>query len=373
MSSAAVAHDVKADTKAAATDSSLLSPRFYLTDFKKMNALRFDHMADEFKAMHKRFVDDPNKHFFKRDDDGDFDRDFSALPTEFKEFLIRGCIGEFSGALLYNKIAERVDDPVLSETYRLMARDEGRHSGFIRLAMRDINADLDLQLLQSEKEPVYMHPKLIMYTTYLSEVIGYFRYINIYDHLQKNPDKRYHPIFKYFGGWCQDELKHGDFIGLQLLAQRELYLTGGVNRQLMKFFSWAVYVTMWLRDLKAQKFYASIGMDWRAYDLKVLRETNNYAQRIFGFRLNLDSPKTVEIFDRMAERLLKMDALEAQGAGKVKLAPMKAAQTMDYLRLFRMKILTDAPPPIPDYPTPPVVKGEKLTASPRAPRDLATV
>ncbi|MCS7079727.1 MAG: magnesium-protoporphyrin IX monomethyl ester (oxidative) cyclase [Chloracidobacterium sp.] len=345
------------DTKAAAADKSLISPRFYVTDYKKMNALRFDHMADAFKAMHKRFADDPNKHFFKRDDDPDFDQDFSHLPKSFKDFLIRGCIGEFSGALLYKEIADRIEDPILSDTYRLMARDEGRHSGFIRLALRDIGADLDLQLLQNEKEFVSMHPKIILYTTYLSEVIGYFRYINIYSHLEAHPEYRYHPVFKYFGGWCQDELKHGDFIGLQLEAQKHLYLNGGFNRLLIRFFSLAVYVTMWLRDLKAQDFYASIGLDWRAYDLKVIRETNAYAQRVFGLRLDVDNPKFIRILDRMAERYTRMMEREAAGAGKLALAPMQAAMAADYLRLLAMKVRTDAPPPIPDYPVAPVVKG----------------
>lgn len=359
-------HSVAEDTKAAANDKSLLSPRFYITDFKKMNALKFDHMKDEFLAMRKRFTDDPNKNFFHRDDDADFERDFSNLPESFKEFLIRGCIGEFSGALLYKEIADRVEDPILSETYRLMARDEGRHSGFIRLAMRDIKADLDLQALQSKKETVYMHPKLIFYTTYLSEVIGYYRYINIYSHLEKHPDRRYHPIFKYFGGWCQDELKHGDFIGLQLKAHHDAYVTGGVNQLLIRFFSLAVYVTMWLRDLQAQDFYASIGMNWRDYDLKVIRETSIYAQRIFGLRLDTDNPKFVRILDRMAARLTKMKSIEAKGGGALALAPLKAAMGIDYVKLFVMKPLRNAAPPLPEYPVTPIVKGDMA-------RNLATV
>jgi magnesium-protoporphyrin IX monomethyl ester (oxidative) cyclase len=314
-------------------------------------------MAEAFKAMHKRFADDPNKHFFRRDDDPDFDQDFSHLPPSFKDFLIRGCIGEFSGALLYKEIADRIEDPIISDTYRLMARDEGRHSGFIRLAMRDINTDLDLQMLQKEKEFVSMHPKIILYTTYLSEVIGYFRYINIYSHLEAHPEYRYHPIFKYFGGWCQDELKHGDFIGLQLEAQKHLYLSGGINRLLIRFFSLAVYVTMWLRDLKAQEFYASIGLNWREYDLKVIRETNAYAQRVFGLRLDVDNPKFIRILDHMAACYAKMLKREADGASKLALMPLQVAMAVDYLRLLAMKVRTDAPPPIPEYPVAPVIKG----------------
>ncbi len=345
------------DTKRVAQDKSLLSPRFYLTDFKKMNALKIDHMQAEFVAMHKRFKDDPNKNFFYRDDDSDFDSDFSQLPPEFKEFLIRSCVGEFSGALLYKEIAEKVDDPILSETYRLMARDEGRHSGFLRLAMRDIKADLDLQMMQGEKDYVYMHPKLIFYTTYLSEVIGYFRYINIYQHLEENPEKRYHPIFKYFGGWCQDELKHGDFIGLQLDAQRAKYVDGFINRWLIRFFALAVYVTMWLRDTKHESFYASLGINRRDYDMKVIRETNAYAQRAYRLRLDVENPKFFRLLDRMAERTTALDTMGTGVGAKLKSLPLQIANGLDYLRLLLIPAKYSDAPELKFYPVHPVVKG----------------
>ena len=52
--------------------------------------------------------------------------------------------------------------------------------------------------------------------------IGYWRYISIYRHLQRNPDNQLYPLFEYFENWCQDENRHGDFVASLLKSQPQV-------------------------------------------------------------------------------------------------------------------------------------------------------
>jgi len=55
--------------------------------------------------------------------------------------------------------------------------------------------------------------------------IGYWRYISIYRHLQRNPDNQLYPLFEYFENWCQDENRHGDFVASLLKSQPQVTLS----------------------------------------------------------------------------------------------------------------------------------------------------
>ena len=170
----------------------LLTPRFYTTDFKEMSELDISSNEAEIKAIVEEFRVDYNRDHFIRDKEfsNTWENFDDATRNIFIEFLERSCTAEFSGFLLYKEISRnlRKSNPLLAEGFSFMSRDEARHAGFLNKAMSDFNISLDLGFLTKTRKYTFFAPKFIFYATYLSEKIGYWRYITIFRHLEKNPD-----------------------------------------------------------------------------------------------------------------------------------------------------------------------------------------
>ncbi len=210
----------KAKTPAKET---ILTPRFYTTDFDEMAKMDLSVNEDELRAILEEFRVDYNRHHFVRNED--FNQTWDHLDSEtrdlFVQFLERSCTSEFSGFLLYKELGRRLKtiNPMLAECFICMARDEARHAGFLNKALSDFDLSLDLGFLTKSRQYTFFKPKFIFYATYLSEKIGYWRYINIYRHLEKHPENRIYPLFNFFENWCQDENRHGDFFDAIMKAQ----------------------------------------------------------------------------------------------------------------------------------------------------------
>uniref|UniRef100_M4IUZ9 Magnesium-protoporphyrin IX monomethyl ester [oxidative] cyclase n=1 Tax=Calliarthron tuberculosum TaxID=48942 RepID=M4IUZ9_CALTB len=282
------------------TKETLLTPRFYTTDFEEMSKLDISTNKEEFEALLEEFQADYNRQHFIRDDE--FEKSWNSLDNKTKglfiEFLERSCTAEFSGFLLYKELSRRLKsvNPIIAECFLLMSRDEARHAGFLNKAMGDFNLSLDLGFLTKSRKYTFFSPKFIFYATYLSEKIGYWRYITIYRHLEKHPEYRIYPIFKFFENWCQDENRHGDFFAALLKSQPQFLQTFS-SKLWCRFFLLSVFATMYLNDCQRSGFYESIGLDARQYDIHVIRKTNESASRIFPIALNLDDPAFFQNMD----------------------------------------------------------------------------
>jgi magnesium-protoporphyrin IX monomethyl ester (oxidative) cyclase len=322
----------------------ILTPRFYTTDFDAMAAMDIRANEEELRAILREFQADYNRHHFVRDEE--FNRSWDHIEGEtrrlFIEFLERSCTAEFSGFLLYKELSRKLKDknPVLAECFALMSRDEARHAGFLNKAMADFGLSLDLGFLTSHRSYTFFAPKFIFYATYLSEKIGYWRYITIYRHLEKHPEHRIYPIFKFFESWCQDENRHGDFFDAILRANPQ-FLNGWKARLWCRFFLLSVFATMYLNDQQRAKFYAAIGLDARSYDLEVIRKTNWTAGRVFPVILNVEHPQFEALMDACAAHHLQIVRIGEGGGPKLwkrlRQLPHVVAIAWNLLRLYLMR------------------------------------
>jgi magnesium-protoporphyrin IX monomethyl ester (oxidative) cyclase len=311
----------KQPPEAKASQSSLLAPRLYKTDIDELNKLSIDDCREEFEALARDFEADYNRSHFKWNADA-VGIDYRPIWREFYEFLHRSAFGEFSGCLLYSEVYQKLNDPTLSAIYKAMARDEGRHSSFLNWVMRQMGSPFNMAALPQVEKLQFMHPKWIFVTTYLSEIVGYYRYQNISDHLKARPEYTFHPLFTYFDNWCKDERRHSRFFALMMRSQPHYY-TALRDRLGTKFFTLAVYITMYLRDAESP-FYNIVGIDWEKYDLKVINETEESARGVWGLAIQTRSNFFRDCLRKMAENNRKNKAgRSAKGLAKLVAVPMR--------------------------------------------------
>jgi magnesium-protoporphyrin IX monomethyl ester (oxidative) cyclase len=322
----------------------ILTPRFYTTDYDEMAKMDLSVNEAELRALVEELRIDYNQKHFVRD--SQFDQAWDHIDGEtrqlFMEFLERSCTAEFSGFLLYKELGRRLKDknPLLAECFNLISRDEARHAGFLNKAMSDFGMSLDLGFLTKSRSYTFFKPKFILYATYLSEKIGYWRYITIFRHLEAHPEDCVYPIFNFFENWCQDENRHGDFFDAVLRSQPAL-INNLESRLWSRFFLLSVFATMYLNDVQREKFYRTLGLDAREYDKYVIQKTNETAGRIFPVILDVEHPKFYSRLETCIQNNNKLSAVAASNAPApikfLKKLPSYISNGVQLISLFLMK------------------------------------
>ncbi len=334
------------ETTRRAQETTTLSPRFYTTDYATIDRMSVEPVRAEWDALMAEFAADTNRGHFKRNPEWSFDPKSlpEALKREVIDFMVSSLTSEFSGCVLYAELRKRCTNPDLIALFKYMSRDEARHAGFINDCLRDFGMEVDMSFLAKNKKYTFFTPKFILYATYLSEKIGYARYIKIFRHLEQHPELRFHPIFKWFKEWCNDEFRHGEALALMLRANP--VLLQGRNRLWIRFFQVAVFATMFVRDHTRVAFHEALGLDPEAYGMDVFRITVDISRQVFPDLVDIEQPAFLARLRQLRDVAGRIESARKSGGifARLRVLGLQLLVVTTFLRIYFLPTKSNALP-----------------------------
>ena len=337
------------DTMSLALRDTVLSPRFYTTDFKALDRVDVGAGAAGMGCADGRDGERPKPQSFQVAAEPFINR-LENLPEdlrkEFVDFLVSSLTSaNFPAACFMPKSPSGRKTLTSWRCSSFWRATNPAIPAFINETLKDYGIGVDLGFLTKTKKYTFFKPKFIFYAVYLSEKIGYARYIAIYRQLERHPELRFHPLFNWFKNWCNDEFRHGEAFALLMRSDPELL--EGANKLWINFFLLSVYATMYVRDHTRPAFHAALGLDPTAYDYQVFRICSEISKQVFPLTLDTDHPK----FRMRMERMRRLsDAMAAQKARGGLLSLVRRALLLGrrwratFLRLYMMPAQTNALP-----------------------------
>ena len=284
-----------------AREDTILSPRFYTTDFEAMDRLDVGLVRSEWNAVIKELRADHNKNHFTKSDE--FKNDLEQLSAGAAQG-VQGLSGELAdrGVLRLRALCRDQEADQEQGYPGTVQLHEPRRGAPRRLHQRNPQGSRYRRrsLVPHQSEEVHL----------LSTEIHLLRDVSF-------REDRLRPLHHDLpaDGAASRAPVPPDLPLVRTVVQRRVpsrrgicavdarrsVAAAGFNKLWIRFFLLAVFATMYVRDHMRPAFHEALGMEPTDYDMRVFRITSEISKQVFPVTLDLDDPRFLAGLERLAD------------------------------------------------------------------------